>query len=282
VQSGFGWTNGVILDLLYLYGSSLSVPPLSNATNMTNNTNVTNTTSSSSDNRSSDSTTWIIPVAVLVPFIFLSVVCIIWGRWVYKRGKKRYWQRVQNEHLMAYGATEDSGQAYNIGELYENKYYASEHEEFNKTCNNTIKGNEDERHKSLPRQNSANRKNWYEQSDDSSHSATTIPAAIAPKVLQQEDSVRQDSGILSNRTSDNISDSTVVDKIDEGSNDSALQERDNTQEEDNDDQQDRECRTSQDNEDVSKDKQSIEIVVNVGSSEATQEPIPDKILTTDV
>ena len=249
---------------------------------MTNSTNETDSTNVASNNRD-NSSAWVIPIAVLVPLIFLSVVCIIWGRWVYKRGKKRYWQRVQNEHLMAYGATEDSGQAYGIGELYENKYYVSEQlEEFNKPINDhTIKGNEDERRKSLPReQNPANGKKWYEQTDD--NRATTIPAAMASNMYQE------DSGIISNRTSDNVSESTVVDKID-NENDNTLQERHSVEEngqrtDDGKETKPRNEQTPQQHGDILQDEQSkvTLTIVCEDSSQTTQNSTVDKILTTDV
>lgn len=268
VQSGFGWTNGVILDLLHLYGSSLSTSLLQNMTNSTNATdpNTTNTDSSSNSNRDGN-VAWVVPIAVLVPLIFLCVVCVIWGRWVYKRGKKRYWQRVQNEHLMAYGATEDTGQySYGIGELYENKYFAAEHlEDINENNNHTIKGDEDEQRKSLRRQNSANGKNWY----DEDH-VSTIPAVTASR----------DSGILSNRTSDNVSDNTVVDKVDEESNVSTPQQRNGDEDSEKRNHGNSE-HTLQESNDVSSDEvtEHLEITVVLKTK---QEPTPDKILTSDV
>ena len=248
-----------------------------------NNATDTNTTSpgSGSDNNRDSNIAWVIPIAVLVPLVFLCVVCIIWGRWVYKRGKKRYWQRVQNEHLMAYGATEDTGQTYGIGELYENKYFASDHlEEINKNINDrTIKGNEDEQRKSLPRQNSANGKNWYEQTENH---LTAVPPGTSSNNSQKED-----SGILS--TSDNISDSTVVDKIDEENIDVTLQER-NSDEEDSKQRKDaketehkNEHKNEQNKDKASEDEHGFEITVTFkSSSQTTQDLTTDKILTTDV
>ena len=265
--------------------------PLLNTTNTTtNNATDTNTTSpgSGNGNNRNSSTAWVVPIAVIVPLVFLCVVCIIWGRWVYKQGKKRYWQRVQNEHLMAYGgATEDSGQTYGIGELYENKYFASEQlEEINKhVYDRTIKGNEDEQRKSLPRQNSPNGKKWYEQT--ANH--LTIPAATSSNNSQQ------DSGILSNRTSDNdnISDSTVVDKIDEENINVTLQDR-NSDEEDSkhqndtketehkNDEQNRKkaSEDEQSKDEASRDEHGFEITIT--SKSAAQDLTTDKILTTDV
>lgn len=286
IQDGFGWTNGVILDLLNLYGSSLSAPPLVNITNTTNttDTNPTDMGSSSNNDRSnndrSNNTVWVIPIAVIVPLIFLCVVCIIWGRWVYKRGKKRYWQRVHNEHLMAYGATDDSGQGYNIGELYENKYFDTEHEELNKTNDHAVKGNEDERRKSLPRQNASNEQDWYEQTED----VTSISVATAMRITQQED-----SGILSNRTSDNISDNTTVDRND-GNNNSPSQGRndDNASVHGDDDTEDDGHKRDASNNDqrsqenVLKDEHLEEVTVHEDTTQATREPTPEKVLTTDV
>ena len=214
--------------------------------------------------------------------MLLCVVCIVWGRWVYKRGKKRYWQRVQNEHLMAYGTMDDNNEpTYGIGELYENKYFDSEHlEEINKNNNNhTIKGNEDKERKSLSRQNSANGKTWYEQADDKS--TTTVPAATASSMSQE------DSGILSNRASDNISDSTVVDKTDEHG--STLQERNgnedskqgnNTAKETkhkSDDSRPQESGNVSNNEDS-----TVTFTVVCKGSSQTADETTNKILTTDV
>lgn len=240
---------------------------------MTNATNTTNT-SSGNDSRH-DNTVWVIPIAVLLPLMLLCVVCIVWGRWVYKRGKKRYWQRVQNEHLMAYGTMDDNNEpTYGIGELYENKYFASEHlEEINKNNNNhTIKGNEDEQHKSLSRQNSANGKTWYEQADDKS--VTVVPAATASSMSQE------DSGILSNRASDNISDSTVVDKADGHGGEDNEQRNDTAKEtkHKSDDWRPQESGDVSNNE----HPQVTFTVMFEGSSQTTEETTSNKILTTDV
>ena len=187
---------------------------------------------------------------------------------------------------MAYGATEDSGQSYGIGELYENKYIASEHiEEINKNFNHhTIKGNEDEQRKSLSRQNSADEKKWYEQT--ANH--LTVPAATSSSNCQQED-----SGILSNRTSDNISESTLVDKIDEENIDVTLQERNSDKEDskhtketehNNHEQKDNEAsRDEQSNDEASEGDRGFEITITCkNATETTQNSTADKILTTDV
>lgn len=268
----------------------MSVAPLLNTTNTTT-TNATNTTSpgSGDGNNRNNNTAWVAPIAVIVPLVFLCVVCIVWGRWVYKRGKKRYWQRVQNEHLMAYGATEDSGQTYGIGELYENKYFASDHfEEIHKNLNHhTIKGNEEEQRKSLSRQHSADEKKWYEQTDNH----LTVPAAASSSNCQQED-----SGILSNRTSDNISESTLVDRIDEENINVTLQERNSDKkdskhvketEQENHEQKDSEAsRDQQSKDEASEGDHAFEITITCKSSksttETTQKSTADKILTTDV
>ncbi|XP_065920770.1 trehalase-like isoform X2 [Dysidea avara] len=185
VQSGFGWTNGVILDLLSLYGSSLTAPPL----NLT--TTPVPTTAGNHDN-DSNSAAWVAPIAILIPLMLLSVVCVIWGRWVYKRGKKRYWQRVQNEHLMAYGATEDSG---GVGQ---GRSYSI--------------GDEDEDSKSVSKENSLVR---HDETDSSTNNGTsTISAMTVTTVLQLED-----SGILSNGTcTDNNSDSNKAETPQEEAN----------------------------------------------------------------
>ena len=243
----------------------------------TNTTDTTTTAGSGSSNNRNGHTAWVVPVAVVVPLIFLSVVCIIWGRWVYKRGKKRYWQRVQNEHLMAYGATEDSGQPYGIGELYENKYFVSDQQEINKNNNNhTIKGNEDERRKSLSRQDSANGKNWYEQTENH---LTVVPTAATPSNA----SLQGDSGILSTRTSDNISESTVMDKIDEENTAAAMQERSNGEDVERIDVKDTELEFNKNNDKEPEDDHGFDITITLTSKVSTHNTTQEsKILTTDV
>ena len=182
---------------------------------------------------------------------------------MYKQGKRRYWQRVQNEHLMVYGATEDSGQGYTIGELYENKYFSSEHEEINNTHDNTTQGDEDGWHSSL---NSNGGRKWYEQVD------STITAAAVSKLVQE------DSGIVSNRTSDNISDSAVINKTDENKN--GMPEEKNGDKIDPNARADM-CKSQEgnSNDTASVDEQTVGITV---VEETRQGPNPDKILTSDV
>ena len=178
------------------------------------------------------------------------MVCVIWSRWVYKRGKKRYWQRVQNEHLMAYGATEDSGigqgQSYSIGELYQNKYFESEYEEANKSY--TTKGDEDEGSK---KDNSLVHR---DQPDSSTYNgSSTISATIVTTVLLQED-----SGVISDGTCDNISDNNEAEAPQEKVNGDAT-----TDSEQN-------CQPEE------------ETLSTKGDSSQTHEPLPEKILVTDV
>lgn len=184
--------------------------------------------------------------------MLLSVVCVIWGRWVYRRGKKRYWQRVQNEHLMAYGAMDETtvgqGRSYSIGELYENKYFESEYEEANTSY--TTKGDDDESSKSLSKDSSL----LHPDQPDShrNNGFSTISATTVTTVL------RQDSETISNGTCtvDNISGT----KKDE----TPLQEANGNTDGDE--------KSSQ-----SEDKTSLT------SEEAeTQELSPEKVLVTDV
>ena len=173
---------------------------------------------------------------------------------------------------MAYGTMDDNEPTYGIGELYENKYFASENlEEINKNNNNhTIKGNEDEEHKSLSRQNSTNGKTWYEQADDKC--TTAVPAVTASSMSQE------DSGILSNRASDNISDSTVVDKADEhGSEDNEQGNNTIKTKHKSDDWRLQESSEVSNNEDS-----KVTLTIVCEESSQTTEETTNKILTTDV
>ena len=175
---------------------------------------------------------------------------------------------------MAYGATEDSGQPYGIGELYENKYFVSDQQEINKNNNNhTIKGNEDERRKSLSRQNSANGKNWYEQTENQ-FTVTVLPAAATASNTSQQG----DSGILSTRTSDNISDSTVVDKADEENTATTAQKRSS---EDFNAEQRIDTKDTKHEDNKEPDDRGFEVTITseVSTHNTMQE---SKILTTDV
>jgi len=233
----------VILDLLSLYGSSLTAPPL----------NITTTLFPGNHDSDSNSAAWVAPIAIVIPLMLLSVVCVIWSRSVYKRGKKRYWQRVQNEHLMAYGATEESGigqgQSYSIGELYENKYFESEYESANKSY--TTKGDEDEDSKSMSKDNSLVH---HDQPDSSTYNgSSTISAKTVTTALQQED-----SGVSSNGT-------CTVDISDN--------EAEPPQEKTNDD-----VTTTDDDEKIGEETSSLKET----NSLQTHEHSPEKILVTDV
>ena len=76
-QSGFGWTNGVTLHFLSLY-PDITLP----------------------QNDATPSFGWISVLVLLIIFIVLMVPCVLWCRWMYRTGEKRYWRRVQNEHLL--------------------------------------------------------------------------------------------------------------------------------------------------------------------------------------
>ena len=89
-QSGFGWTNGVVLHFLWLYGSVLGVgigPPLSEAGPL-----------------------WVIgPVLVIILLLVCFLLCGVWCRWVYVKGRTGYWRRVKNEHAVATGGYHENG-----------------------------------------------------------------------------------------------------------------------------------------------------------------------------
>lgn len=83
VQTGFGWTNAVVLYILQLYGDRLHA--------------VTATPQPLPQ-------LWIVGVVLgitTILFLITSVLCGVWCRYVYIKGKTRYWRRVHNEHLLA-------------------------------------------------------------------------------------------------------------------------------------------------------------------------------------
>jgi len=197
----------------------------------------------------SNSAAWVAPISILIPLMLLSMVCVIWSRWVYKRGKKRYWQRVQNEHLMAYGATEDSGvgqgQSYSIGELYENKYFESEYEEANKSC--TTKGDED---KDSKKDNSLGR---HDQPDSSTFNGSSTISATTVVLIQE------DSGVISDGTCDNISENNEAEVSQEIVNGDVMT----------------------DSKQNSQPKEET-LLSTKADNPQTHEPLPEKILVTDV
>ena len=81
-QTGFGWTNGVVLHFLQLYGNVLrasSRAPVEEARPL-----------------------WVIGLVlatVLLAVCFL--LCGVWCRCVYITGRTGYWRRVKNEHAVA-------------------------------------------------------------------------------------------------------------------------------------------------------------------------------------
>ena len=80
-QAGFGWTNGVVLQLLYLY-PDMDIPP-------------------SSSDHSKQNLGWISVIVLAVVGVVVAIPCVVWCRWIYTTGRDRYWGRVRNEHLIA-------------------------------------------------------------------------------------------------------------------------------------------------------------------------------------
>ena len=82
MQTGFGWSNGVVLDFLNLYPKS--VP-------------------SSSDSSRLDKTAITLISTFLSLFacsLLITVPSVIWCRWMYIDGKQRYWARVCDEQMI--------------------------------------------------------------------------------------------------------------------------------------------------------------------------------------
>lgn len=81
-QTGFGWTNGVVLHFLRLYGSVLRVSveaPVEETRPF-----------------------WVIGLVLAI--VALSLCFLLggmWCRWIYITGRTGYWRRVQNEHAVA-------------------------------------------------------------------------------------------------------------------------------------------------------------------------------------
>ncbi|XP_019851831.1 PREDICTED: trehalase-like [Amphimedon queenslandica] len=81
LQSGFGWTNGVVLDLLSSYYTTN--PP---------------TVTTSSPSRSPY--LWFIALVPISLFLLVTLLCICWCHYLYRNGKRRYWDRVRHEQLL--------------------------------------------------------------------------------------------------------------------------------------------------------------------------------------
>ena len=79
-QTGFGWTNAVVLHFLALYPdlTPAILPP----------------------SEHQPSYGWISVLVLLILSVAVATPCVLWCRWIYRRGKTRYWARVHNEHLM--------------------------------------------------------------------------------------------------------------------------------------------------------------------------------------
>ena len=85
IQSGFGWTNGVALDLINSYYATQSTP---------NPPSVTTSSSSSSPYL------WFISIIPLSLLITVTLLCLCWCQYLYRTGKTRYWARVRHEQLL--------------------------------------------------------------------------------------------------------------------------------------------------------------------------------------
>ena len=75
MQAGFGWTNGVALQLMNTYPSLVLTEK--------------------------SILTWL--AAVLLPLVVLAMIaacCTCWCCWLYHHGEQRYWARVRNTHLL--------------------------------------------------------------------------------------------------------------------------------------------------------------------------------------
>ena len=44
---------------------------------------------------------WVSVIVLLVFSVAVSIPCLLWCRWLYFRGRDRYWGRVRNQHLIA-------------------------------------------------------------------------------------------------------------------------------------------------------------------------------------
>lgn len=80
LQEGFGWTNAVVLEFLSLY------PDLE---------------PSEEEEEEGESLGWIAAVVVFTVVIAITIPCVLWCWWMYRRGRDKYWARVRNEHLVA-------------------------------------------------------------------------------------------------------------------------------------------------------------------------------------
>ena len=44
---------------------------------------------------------WVSVIVLTLVTVAVSIPCVVWCRWLYIRGRDRYWGRVRNEHLIA-------------------------------------------------------------------------------------------------------------------------------------------------------------------------------------
>lgn len=122
-QSGFGWTNGVVLYFLELYpdlavtestnnSAETTDPGSSTETTLGDGTEATPGNSTALPPGDKQSLGWLAaPILVVVLAVLVVLACVVWCRWLYSAGERRYWGRVQNEHLQAAGgATADTSE----------------------------------------------------------------------------------------------------------------------------------------------------------------------------
>ena len=103
-QDGFGWTNGVTLKFLYLY-PDVVIP--------------------SSSNRTEQGLGWVSVIVLLVVSIAVSIPCLLWCRWLYVKGRDRYWGRVRNQHLIAaQGGVSHTSRPHSPSTTYANRHAA--------------------------------------------------------------------------------------------------------------------------------------------------------------
>lgn len=141
-KTGFGWTSGVVLHLLALYpdmsltddelglvdeDDDLSVnDELLTVNNKTGSRHILSVYSpdyslegdlavaasnTTTNPPSRASLGWVAAPVLLVIVLVVLMLCLAWCRWLFVAGERRYWSRVQNEHLQAAGGGGGEGQA---------------------------------------------------------------------------------------------------------------------------------------------------------------------------
>lgn len=110
MQSGFGWTNGVVLYFLWLYPDLTVTDESGLPINATDPTDA-NTTTTRPPSIKRRSLGWVAAPVLLLLAAAVLVLCGVWCRWLYRSGEQRYWRRVHNEHLRAAaGGTTDTSE----------------------------------------------------------------------------------------------------------------------------------------------------------------------------